>query len=361
MARKRVSTAKRAAEPAAHPGAPPRATLRDVAAAAGLSEATVSLVVRGRAAELRISHETVQRVRQACERLHYQPNYHAQRLATRTSGALAFLVPTPDDSRVLHLWGAMVSGVMRATTALGLRFYLQEMTPAMLDEGRHLQWAAEGSIEGLISWAISPTALRLDQLGRHGVPAVILDRGMPQDPWAYVKADHAHGSALAVEHLVGLGHKRIVFVRGQEGSSSSRERLAGFTAAMEAHLPTEPVRTLAGGFTEQAGHDAGERVLTQYPEATAVIAANDYAAYGVVQCLQSRRRRVPDDVSVAGAMDAELARLVVPSLTTVRVPMRQMAETAVDMVHKMAHGNATDVQRVLPVELIVRSSTAPPR
>lgn len=337
-----------------------RVTIADVAKLAGVSTTTVSLVLNGRASELRISAESKERVLTACRRLGYQPNFHARRLAQLRSDTFAFLVSPSNQGRVFHLFGAMLSGVLEAASAHDLRVYVHEWGAAARSRSDYLTYLREGSIDGLITYGIRPDDLAIAELKELEAPIIFLDRVEPE--WSYVTSDHVDGSRQAVEHLVKLGHRRLAFVCGPAGSSSSRRRQQGFEAAVGELLPTEPIRLIDGGFTEEAGYEAGAKLLAAHPEVTGVVCAHDYTAYGLIRYLSERGYDVPGFLSVVGANDTELARLIHPELTTVHVPMREMAMHAVAALAAMLRQDRIGpVQERLPVELVVRRSTGSPR
>ena len=337
-----------------------RTTIADVARRAGVSIATVSLVLNGRSREMRISPKAEERVLEACRELGYRPNIHARRLVRLRSDTLAFLIGGTGEGRVFHLFGAMLSGVLQAASEHDLRVYLSEWNGSVASEEQYLRWLEEGSVDRLLVYAIAAENLNIEALRAHEVPIIFLDRIEPE--WSFITSDHANGSELAVRHLIELGHRHIAFVSGPSGSSPSRERLRGFKAAVCQQLPDEPLRVIPGGFTEQAGYRAGDELLQRYPEVTAVVCAHDYAAYGLIGRLQEEGVNVPEAMSVVGANDTELARLMRPGLTTVRVPMREMAVAAVEALAALPpDGSPAWVQKSLPVELVVRGSTAPPR
>jgi LacI family transcriptional regulator len=333
----------------------PRVTLKDIAREVGVSVMTVSNVVNGNSA--RVSPETAARVEQAIAEHGYVPNAAAQSLAARRTRLVGLLVPVGDDEASLlvsphdvAVAGAVEVELRHRDHHLMLRGV--ENAADVLDSVR--RW----TLDGVVVMGFTDDALtRLDL--PDGLPAVIID-GYVDDPrFAFVRSDDYEGGRLAGEHLVGLGHRAVLFCGPTSGTSRVvAERLAGFRAALDAHdvplLGVVPADT-----TWEAGLAAGGRVAAEFPEATAVFATADVLAAGVVRGLVGAGRRVPRDVSVVGYDDADLAQYVTPSLTTVRQDTVRKGKVAADLLLEVVvEERAPRTGDRIAVELVTRESSA---
>jgi DNA-binding LacI/PurR family transcriptional regulator len=177
---------------------------------------------------------------------------------------------------------------------------------------------------------------------------------------AEVRVDNVAASWEMTGHLLGLGHRRIALIGGPEDITTSAKRLDGYRQALErAELPFDPDLVWPGAFTFESGVEAAHRYLAAVEKPTALFAANDQTAIGAMAVLRQAGMRIPEDVSVAGFDDILQARYVVPSLTTIRVPMHALGEEG--MRHLLAQLAGQDIAPLvcLPHHLIARDSTGP--
>jgi DNA-binding LacI/PurR family transcriptional regulator len=332
-----------------NPGRRPR--LEDVAAAVGVSTASVSLVLRGVAGP---SAQTRERVLEAAAQLGYRADRAASLLARKRTHLLGVPVVLRDAFRA-----ELAEELQVAATAAGYSLALNAITPVH-DE----RWAVEALLDLrceallLMSPELSPDALQ--ELGER-LPVVVLGRNLAPGSFDVVRVADDQGVGRAVDHLVGLGHRAIVHVDG-DGWSMAVDRRAGFLDGLRRHgLPTGGA-VLPGGYVEESGA-AAARVLLDRPELpTAVVAANDRSAIGLLDVFLRAGVRVPEDVSVIGYDDSELASLAHIDLTTVSQRATEQAAEAVACAVSRLDGDRQDgIEVVLPPELVVRGTTAGPR
>ena len=327
-------------------GAVKRPRLEDVAAAVGVSTASVSLVLRGVAGP---SAETRERVLEAAARLGYRADRSASLLARRRTHVLGVPVLLRDAFRT-----ELAEEVQLAADARGYTVALSGITRTH-DEQRVVDTLLDLRCEAVLLLAPGLSPAGLTALGAR-VPTVVIGRRLPPDGFDVVRVADADGIGQAVHHLVGLGHRAIVHVDGGR-SEMAPERREGFTAAMAAH-GLEP-RIVPGGDSEEAGARSA-RALLDAGLPTAVVAANDCSALGLLDVFLRAGVRVPGDVSVVGYDDAELSRLAHVRLTTVSQDAPEQARIAVDAVLERLDGGRTDVvERVLRPRLVVRGTTGP--
>ncbi len=327
-----------------------RPRLEDVAADVGMSTASVSLVLRGVPGP---SAETRERVLRSAARLGYRADRTASLLARRRTRLIGVPVLLRDAFR-----GELAEEVQDAADGRGYSLVLSAIT-ATHDESRVIETLLDMRCEALVllSPELAPAALA--ELGVR-VPVVVVGRHMAPSSFDVVRAADEDGVAQAVDHLVALGHRSLVHVDGADAPMAA-DRRAGFLAAARRHgLVDAPV--LRGGYDEAAGAAAARKLLAGPALPTAVLAANDRAAIGVLDVFLRAGVRVPGDVSVVGYDDGALASLAHVDLTTVSQEAGAQAAHAVAAVVGRLDG--TDVpgrEVVVPPRLVVRGTTGPPR
>lgn len=330
-------------------GAVKRPRLEDVAADVGLSTASVSLVLRGVPGP---SAETRERVLEAAARLGYRADRAASLLARRRTRLLGVPVVLRDAYR-----SELAEEVQVAADARGYTVALSAVT-AVHDEPRVVETLLDLRCEAVLLLAPELEPPVLAELGRC-IPLVVLGRHVAPNGFDVVRAADGEGVAAAVDHLIGLGHRDVVHVDGG-AAAMAPERRAGFLSALERHGLTG--RVLSGGAAEEAGARAARALLGACSLPTAIVAANDRSAVGLLDVFVRAGVRVPQDVSVVGYDDGHLARLTHIDLTTVNQDARAQARCAVAAALERLDGDRTaPTEQVLLPRLVVRSTTAAPR
>lgn len=326
-----------------------RPRLEDVAAEAGVSTASVSLVLRDVPGP---SARTRERVLAAAARLGYRADRTASMLARRRTRLLGVPVLLRDAFRA-----ELAEEVQLAADARGYAVALSAITPGS-DEARVVETLLDMRCEAVLLLAPELPPSTLVELGARA-PLVVVSRHVAPRGFDVVRVADEAGVGEAVDHLVGLGHRRIVHVDGGEAAMAT-DRREGFLAALHRHGLRGRVRP--GGYVEAAGAAAARALLAEPELPTAVVAANDRCAIGVLDVFVRAGVRVPQDVSVVGYDDGELARLAHVDLTTVSQEAAEQARRAVAAAVDRLDGERTDpVEAVLTPRLVVRGTTAPPR
>jgi DNA-binding LacI/PurR family transcriptional regulator len=322
-----------------------RPTLMDVAHAAGVSRALVSIVMRGVPGA---SEATRQKVMETARELGYRPDSRARLLrSSRTKLlGLSFFINQPFHAEI-------VDAAYAEATARGYEIALTAVGNGRT-EARAIESLLDFGSEALI--LISPTLDNQELMSYASeVPVVSLLRDDIEGPVDSVSSDDRAGIRMAVDHLTELGHRRIVHVDGGRAVSADVRR-AAFRAEMTRHA-LEPV-TVPGGPNEDDGLRAGRLLLTDPP--TAVIAFNDRAALGVVESLRAAGMRIPSDVSVLGYDDSQFARLSYMQLTSVSQDAPLLAAAAVDRAVDRVEGSLEPGRVVRTPHLVLRDTTSQP-
>jgi LacI family transcriptional regulator len=336
-----------------------RATLATVAASAGVSVATVSRVLNGQP-------DVGPATRALVESLLRQHDYSGRRAGpVRQSPATARIEGL--FVRPLNAYSTeIIQGILDAAAEAGAAV-------ALSTGGRHADggdrsrgWARDLATAGrqaVIAVVNDLTAEDLRALSRARLPIVVIDpKSLPRARVTSVGSTNFAGGVAAAQHLLSLGHRRIAYIGGEATAAHNQARLHGYRAALEAAgiaVPEGYVRN--GRFRYQDGV-AGAAALLDLPEPpTAVFAGNDETAAGVIETARIRGLRVPEELSVVGFDDTQIARFVSPALTTVRQPLREMGAVALRTALRLAAKEKLDSHHVeLATELVVRHSTAKP-
>jgi LacI family transcriptional regulator len=334
-----------------------RTTLAMIAASAGVSVATVSKVVNGRAD---VAADTRALVEELLRQHAYVPP-SVRRPAV--AGATVELI-------VHGSFGAyatqVIEGVVQAGAEMGASIAIGQVDDNHLPSGSPEAWArrlATSGRAGVVIVTGALTSAHIDALALTGLPLVVLDpMSLPRVEVTSVGSTNFAGGLSATQHLLGLGHSRIGYVGGPPGSGCNQARLHGYRAALEsAGIATDPDLVHNEHFHYEVGLHAGARLLDLPHPPTAVVGGSDTIALGIIEAARLRGLRIPQDLSVTGFDDTELARMASPPLTVVRQPLREMGRVAVKTVLQMAAGETLDSHHVeLATELVVRSTTGPP-
>jgi LacI family transcriptional regulator len=322
-----------------------------VARAAGVSIATVSRVFNDNSL---VSEDTTRRVLEVAASVDYWPNGAAQSLTTNRSNTFGVLLP--------DLFGEFYSEVIRGIDHVARRSRYQILLASSHASGEDIQAATRamlGRVDGMLMMAPDPTSIETVQKLRKRVPVVLLNPSFEVEGCCSVAVDNYAGAHAVVNHLLRLGHREIAMVAGPAGNVDAEERLRGFREALAVGgLDPERARIIPGDFHETSGYAAGCEIMARRPRPTAIFAANDNMAIGLLSALRTMSVRVPEDIAVVGFDDVTTARYLNPPLTTVNVDAFGLGQQAVGM---MLGALDSDEERpcprqTLPAVLTVRES-----
>jgi LacI family transcriptional regulator, galactose operon repressor len=327
-----------------------------VAQAAGVGTSIVSRVLNGDAT-LSIRPETRERILTAARDLNYRPNAFARGLKLARTMTLGLVIPNlayPVNAEIIR-------GAERRAAAAGYVVLLAD-SEEFLEAGEAFErLLRERRVDGLLIASASTDEAVVRTLARAGLPFVLVNRRVGR-VGPSVTVDDVGGMKIGVEHLISLGHRRIAYIGGPSDADTARRRLAGFRVAMRgARLRAPAARVAEAPFDEEGGFRAMVELLERRPRPTAVAVWSLAAAVGALAAARERGVHVPADLSIVAFHDAPMASYLDPPLTTVRMPLREMAERGVECLLALIDGE--EVQSIVigaaPL-LIERASTRPP-
>ena len=337
-------------------------TLEDVARRADVSDATVSRVFSGTA---NVREKTRLKVLAAANALGYSVNQRARSLASGRSNVVGLLLPN-FSSLSIGYCSEIILGVDNALAAHNYDLMLYNAHRGTDKATSYLAAIERGLADGLVVVLPQDAGPYLDTLRQRRFPCVLIDhRGQNEDceDCFAVDVTNWQGAFDATDSLINLGHTRIGFITGRMNLGCSRDRLAGYRAALKKHhIKFDAHLVSEGTFQQPEGYTCAHALLSQTNRPTAIFASNDVMAFGAMDAAREIGLRIPEDVSIIGFDDLPQSALTHPPLTTVRQPLQEMGRTAVEMVLDLIN-KRTDKppERVqLNTELVVRASCQPP-
>lgn len=337
-----------------------KVTIKDIANQAGVSPTTVSLVLNGRTTS--VSEKTVKRIRLIAKEMNYLPNHIARSLVTKETKTVGLVIPNIGNP----FFAGLALALEGAIASEGYQLLLTNTNENYRKDIEHIKLLSARGVDGLLI-TLSPVSdgeaeSRVKEtINGLDIPVVAIDRWIEGLSCNRASIDHSKGAYLAVKHLIDEGHERIATVTGPLSTYTGAKRLAGYKMALaEASLPYREELVFAGDYTYEKGYSLGPRVFAQTP--TAVFAANDMMAIGLLRSAREQGIEVPEDLSVIGFDNLLMASLIEIPLTTVNQPLEDLGRRAAKMLFdKMRLGKTLDHNVELDPEVIVRSTTAPIR
>jgi LacI family transcriptional regulator len=316
--------------------------MKDIAERIGVSQATVSHVLRGRHGHFRISERTARRVLQMASKLGYRPSALARNFKTQRAHSLCLAVGDLTDS----FWSAVATGAQEEAESHGYTLVVSNTSEVEQKERHAIDLLRDQRVDGIILCPTHGKSRHLDQLRESRRPFVFVDRTVDRLDVPSVVTDNVGGMRLAVDHLVGRGHRRIGYVGGPTDRSTFRDRLKGYRQGLAAHR-LRPGPSAVAPSEPEAARLAAMKVFGHRPSVTAVIAANFWLTVGTL-------RAAPDDVVIVGFDDLVLTDLLRRPVTTVVQPAAELGRQAVRLLLDEIEKPGPARHLVLPPKLIVR-------
>lgn len=327
-------------------------TIIDVAQEAGVSYATVSRVLNN---DPHVRPETRERVIHSIAHLGYTVNQQARNLAGGHSRVVGLLVPDLGTGYI----GEIIRGVDEALAAAQYDLMLYTTHRRKTKESAYVTSLTQGMTDGLLLVLPRDPEEYLVSLRKRHFPYVLVDHQGIGDVESAVGATNWQGGYDATKYLLGLGHRRIGFITGTMDLGCSRDRLAGYRAALnECHVPIDAALIREGDFNQPTGYQAARDLFDLPDPPTAIFASNDVMAFGVMEAVRDRGLRIPEDVSIVGFDNIPQAEHVRPQLSTIEQPLADMGREATRRLLELIDNPDLPLTRIeLPTKLVVRAST----
>lgn len=332
-----------------------RVSMREVAQAAEVSVATVSMVLNDNP---RISKATQHRVRRIMERMGYRPNRLAQSLSGQFTRALAILLPPLRHAFSDPYFGELLSGIIDRADRMGHKIMLEQAKPDFIRDRRHVELFERRFVDGVLALGFNDKHHFLADLASASYPTMSVNNFYQDFDLDYVICDYRGGAEQVMNCLQQLGHRKIALINGAPEARTTRVIMEVFTRRMGLDDDQAADVCADGCFTEEGGAAAAEELLNRHPDVTAIFAGNDKMALGAMHYLYRQNIRVPEDVSVIGFDNIQQMAFVNPSLTTVHLPLYDVGVKACDLLIQRIRGRNERVAEVLPTHLVLRDSTA---
>jgi len=326
-------------------------TIKDVAELAGVHPSTVSRVINN---DSRISDKTKEKVILIIKKLGYTPNAIARGLKTKRTYTLGILIPDITNP----FFAEIARGVEDAANKNNFNVILCNTDDKLKKERTYLQILRGKRVDGLILGTAHVNDKSILELEREKFPYILVSRNIEGLDKNCIIVDDVEGGMMASEYLIKLGHRRIAHITGPLKTRSALNRLKGYKLALKKYeIEYRGELVGEGDFKIKGGYQVMKRFLKLAEPPTAIFAANDLLALGAMQAIQKKNFHVPEDFSVVGFNDIELASFVYPPLTTIRQPMLEMGESAVRMLLRIIEeGEFNQRKIVLKPKLIIRES-----
>jgi LacI family transcriptional regulator len=331
-------------------------TIKDVARLAGVSPMTVSRVINRSGYA---SQETRARVERAVTELGFVPNALARHLRLKRTRTLALVISDITNP----FFTTIARGVEDIAAAHDFAVMFCNTDESEAEEIAYLQMLIQRRIDGVLLVPASDSGESLRLLRAHRVPVVVLDRRVSSPRVDQVRSDSEAGAYQLVRHLIELGHRRIAMLTGHRNISTAVDRAAGHQRALAEHgIELDDRLVLYEGFGVAAGYRMACKVLDLAPRPTALFAANNFIAFGAIRALREVGLRIPEAMSIVAFDDLPDDWLIDPFLTVVDQGAYEMGKQAAELILERLAGAGRPTRRaiILPVDFIVRRSSAPP-
>lgn len=324
-------------------------TIKDVARLANVSPKTVSNVVNNRPV---VKPATRERVLQAIRELNYYPSAVARGMVTRSRHLIGLILADITNPA----YPEIVEGVASLARQAGFMVMLCNTGRDPDEEERYVHLLIEQRVDGVIIASSRVDSRAADTLSSAGIKVVLFNRHPEPYSVSFVGVDNENGGYLATRHLLQLGHRRVAFIRGTRGASTSIEREQGYRRALEEYgVEPDPDLIGWGDYDPDVARTAADLLLRKRNRPTAVFAANDMMALSVIDAAVTLGLRVPEDLAVVGFDDIAIASHRLVGLSTVHGDLGQLAREATTLLLESINGGLTEpVRKILPVYLVIR-------
>ena len=327
-------------------------SIKDIARVVGCSISTVSRVINDRDA---VDPLTRKKVLEVIEKLDYTPNLTAQGLRVKRGRLIGVAIP----NSTVGAFSVVVQYALEAAYSHGFNVVLVNSHDDPDLEETLIKSLLSREINGVMLTRVSDESKIVTRIVKSNIPIVVIDRAFEHENVSNVVLDNHRAGCMAAEHLLSLGHRRIACITGPLKISLSRERLKGFQSTLsEKGIALPPSHLYEGNFLYQTGLQGVQALRERGATCTALWAMNDLMGFGAMRALYEKGVKVPEEVSVLGMDDLEIAEMVTPPLTTIHYPIKELVERAMDLlISQINSGEVGSETIVLEPSMTVRRST----
>lgn len=327
------------------------ATIRDVAAKAGVSAATVSRIINNKG---QATPETIARVHAIIKELGYKPNVVARSLTSRKSNTIALLVPTISNP----FFPELARGVEDVANSYGLNIFLCNTDDEREKVNNYLVSLRERYVDGVIINSLNLTNEDLEELHSNGIPTITLDRTFANHEFSSISVKHRIGAQLATKHLIDIGCKRIGLIRGPEDDFTAVQRMWGYRDYVKEFDWFDQSWIALGDFSVKSGYLCMKELFQRHPDIDGVFASNDLMAIGLLKAAHEWGRKVPDELAIIGFDGIDMSQYTNPPISTIKQPSYEMGKMAMEELLRLIKKPESDFNKIeLDVELILRESS----
>lgn len=334
-----------------------RLTIKEIAEIAGVSKATVSRVINGKK---EVSNGTRKRIKKIIEEYNYTPSAIARGLSLKGIRNIGLVIPhTAEYLFSFPYFSELIRGISHYANTKGYRLVFATSSSESPQERVYQDMINGSVVDGVVVLDIRKNDGRLEYLHQSDVPFAIVGRSLEYPQVDYVDSDNVGGAREAIEYLLKLGHREILFINGPKDHTVSINRERGYQEAFEAkEVPIKKENIIYGDFSIDYGYKLIKSLLVKGKRFSALFAASDLSAMGAITALKEKGIEVGKDVSVIGFDDIPLARIFDPPLSTVRQPIYEIGkEVGRALISRIEERDREPIQKVLPTKLILREST----
>lgn len=333
-----------------------RTSIKDVAKAAGVSITTVSRALNGYDD---VSIKTRAAIEEIARQLNYAPNMNARSLGGMTETTIALLVSDLQPKDESGLAFGIISGLYRVCAEYNCEFILLATNFNSQEKITYLQLCRKKNIDGVVVMGLRTEDPYYHEVLESQIPCVLIDIDVEAAHTCSVSVDNVKASEEAVRYLLSQGHRKIAMMNGASVAAVSKERLTGYAnALLKQGLLLNLEYVVYGDFKEQKAEEEGQKLLTAYPEVTAIFCASDLMAIGVIRAAEKLGLKIPEELSVIGFDDIPVAAYVYGGITTIRQNPYEMGRLAGKTICEMLESHIEPRHLYAPYEFIVRGSTS---
>ncbi|MGE8081667.1 LacI family DNA-binding transcriptional regulator [Peribacillus loiseleuriae] len=327
------------------------ATIREVAAKAGVSTATVSRIINNKG---QATPETIARVRAIIKELGYRPNVVARSLTSGKSNTIALLVPTINNP----FFPELARGIEDVANSYGMNVFLCNTDDEREKVTNYLVSLQERYVDGVIINSLNLTNEDLVELHSNGIPTVTLDRTFSTHEFSSITVKHRIGSQLATKHLIDIGCKRIGLIRGPEDDFTAVQRMWGYRDYVKEFDWFDQSWIALGDFSVKSGYLCMKELFQRHPDIDGVFASNDLMAIGLLKAAHEWGRKVPDELAIIGFDGIDMSQYTTPPISTIKQPIYEMGKMAMEELIRLIREPESESSKMeLDVDLILRESS----